>query len=310
MIKTSKLPPSVVELDGDFNHEFIHTRGIRLHAVTAGHTSDPLVVLIHGAFGGWFDYRHVIAPLARQGFHVAALDLRGFGMSDKPPIEVSQDIRTATGDISGAIQALGHDDAFIVGADTGASIAWSTAIDHPDRVRGIVSISGAYPVDMRRAMAARPWDFFWLIARAGLCRLPAGFLAQVHRNPTKLYAKELALNTGPEFRGKAFSEALEVRVQAASIGNVARGIIWNHRLFTAVVPLRWLDALADAPVLFLHANQGLWRPVIRRARQRTTGGFDHRIIAGAKNLPMLEQPARCADVVGAWMTAQLAARQQ
>ncbi len=38
------LPPSVVELDGPFEHEFLHTRGIRLHAVTAGNPDDPLVL--------------------------------------------------------------------------------------------------------------------------------------------------------------------------------------------------------------------------------------------------------------------------
>ena len=107
------LPPSTVELDGPYAHEFVHTRGIRLHVATAGDSTQPLVVLIHGAFGGWFDYQDVIAPLAQRGFHVAAVDMRGFGMSDKPPIDPGQDIRTLVGDISGLIQALGHDDAFV-----------------------------------------------------------------------------------------------------------------------------------------------------------------------------------------------------
>ena len=40
------LPPSVVELDGPFEHEFLHTRGIRLHAATAGDPDNPLVLLL------------------------------------------------------------------------------------------------------------------------------------------------------------------------------------------------------------------------------------------------------------------------
>ena len=102
----TSLSPSVVELDGPFEHEFLHTRGIRLHAATAGDPDNPLVVLLHGSFGGWFDFREVIALLADAGFHVAALDMRGFGMSDKPPLEPGQDIRVAVGDVSGAIRAL------------------------------------------------------------------------------------------------------------------------------------------------------------------------------------------------------------
>ena len=73
------LSPSVVELKGDFEHEFVHTHGLRLHVVTAGEKGNPLIVLIHGSFGGWFEFRDVIAPLARKGFRVAAVDLRGFG---------------------------------------------------------------------------------------------------------------------------------------------------------------------------------------------------------------------------------------
>ena len=64
------LSPSVVELDGPFRHQLVHTRGIRLHAAVVGRPQDPLVVLLHSAFGGWFEYRRVIArwrPVPRRG---------------------------------------------------------------------------------------------------------------------------------------------------------------------------------------------------------------------------------------------------
>ena len=62
-------------------------------------------------------------------------------MSDKPPIDAGQDIRTLVGDISGLIQALGHDDAFVVGADTGGAVAWCLAAERPERVRGAGDIA-------------------------------------------------------------------------------------------------------------------------------------------------------------------------
>src|SRR5699024_4336229 len=141
------LSPSVVQLKGDFEHEFVHTHGIRLHVVSAAYKGDPLIVIIHGYFVGWIEFRNVIAVLASNEIHVAAVDLRGFGMSYKPPSGGGQDIRTLTGDISGIIQALGYDKAIVVGNDTGASLAWTVAIDKPERVSGVVSISGAFPVD-------------------------------------------------------------------------------------------------------------------------------------------------------------------
>lgn len=294
------LPPSVVELDGPFEHEFLHTRGIRLHAATAGNPENPLVVLLHGSFGGWFDFRDVIAVLADAGFHVAALDMRGFGMSDKPPLEPGQDIRVAVGDVSGAIRALGHDDAFLVGADTGGAVAWALATERPERVRGLVSVSAAHPADLRRAIAARPWDFGWVLLRATLCRL--GWL----RTPRLLmrestYRREMDLDALGSFSEDTREESLRLRIAASRIGNVRRGILWNHRLRTAVVPLSWLDLTVAAPVLFIHADQLLWRPVARRAAKRCRGSFTATTIPGTKNLPFLENPRGFAQTLIQWM---------
>ncbi|KHO30199.1 alpha/beta fold hydrolase [Corynebacterium minutissimum] len=294
------LSPTVVELDGPFEHEFLHTRGIRLHAATAGNPDNPLVVLLHGSFGGWFDFRDVIAVLADAGFHVAALDMRGFGMSDKPPLEPGQDIRVAVGDVSGAIRALGHDDAFLVGADTGGAVAWALATERPERVRGLVSVSAAHPADLRRAIAARPWDFGWVLLRATLCRM--SWL----RTPRLLmresaYRREMDLDALGSFSEDAREESLRLRIAASRIGNVRRGILWNHRLRTAVVPLSWLDLTVAAPVLFIHADQLLWRPVARRAARRCRGSFTATTIPGTKNLPFLENPRGFAQTLIQWM---------
>ena len=294
------LSPTVVELDGPFEHEFLHTRGIRLHAATAGNPDNPLVVLLHGSFGGWFDFRDVIAVLADAGFHVAALDMRGFGMSDKPPLEPGQDIRVAVGDVSGAIRALGHDDAFLVGADTGGAVAWALATERPERVRGLVSVSAAHPADLRRAIAARPWDFGWVLLRATLCRM--SWL----RTPRLLmresaYRREMDLDALGSFSEDAREESLRLRIAASRIGNVRRGILWNHRLRTAVVPLSWLDLTVAAPVLFIHADQLLWRPVARRAAKRCRGSFTATTIPGTKNLPFLENPRGFAQTLIQWM---------
>lgn len=301
------LSPSVVELDGPFEHEFLHTRGIRLHAATAGNPDHPLVVLLHGAFGGWFDYKDVLAELAGAGFHVAALDMRGFGMSDKPPLEVGQDIRVVVGDISGAIQALGHDDAFVVGADTGGAVAWALAAERPERVRGLVSVSAAHPADLRRAVAARPWDFGWILLRASLCRLTwLGWLGTT--NPLlkeDAYRREMDLDTLGSFGKDEKEQALSLRIRASQIGNVRRGTLWNHRLRTAVVPLSWLELKVFSPVLFIHADQLLWRPVARRAARRCEKDFTATTVPNAKNLPYLENPAGFAQILAQWMRSHV-----
>ena len=292
------LSPSVVELKGDFEHEFVHTRGIRLHVVTAGKEENPLIVLIHGSFGGWFEFRDVIALLADAGFRVAAVDLRGFGMSDKPPAGRGQDIRTLTGDISGVIQALGYEKAIVVGNDTGAALAWSVAIDKPERVNAVVSISGCYPVDFRRGIAARPWDFLYLLMSSLWCRLPTRSM------PQSWYKSDLFSNTSSTFRKEhsaRYAEMLKLRIDASQIGNVQRGAVSNHSILMSAVPLRWMDKRAKAPVLFLHSGQRHWTPLIRRAQARAAGSFKEQSIADTKNMPHLENPEGFVSALKNWL---------
>lgn len=288
--------PSVVELPGPWEHVYLHTRGLRLHAAVAGNPHDPLIVCLHGSTGGWFDYREVLAPLAARGFYVAALDLRGFGMSDKPPVDPGQDIRALIGDVAGAITALGHEDAIVLGNDTGATLAWAVAGERPERVRGVVSISGAHAVDLRRCILTHPWDFTWILGRAFLVRLPMPLvLALPYPLAVRLDVTLNSVLTGPEL-----AECVRLRQLGAGIDNTRRGAIWNHRLLTAAFGTP--SSTVDAPVLFIHADQALWGPVLHHARRRAA-----RLVAqhipGTKNLPHLEAPAQFVDRIAEWARA-------
>ena len=69
-----------------FTLQNIETNGITLRTAVEG--DGPLVVLVHGWPELWYSWRHQIRPLAEAGYRVAALDVRGYGGSDKPePIE-------------------------------------------------------------------------------------------------------------------------------------------------------------------------------------------------------------------------------
>ena len=57
------------------------------------------------------------------GYRVAAMDLRGFGASDKPPR--GYDPRTLAEDASGVIRSLGDRDAAVVGQGLGGLVAWT-----------------------------------------------------------------------------------------------------------------------------------------------------------------------------------------
>lgn len=96
----------------------------------------PLVV----AMPGMGDIRQSWAPfcdsLARRGFRVATLDLRGHGESSVGFADVSA--RAIADDALALVDSLGERKAVFLGNSyTGATAVW-LATDHPDRVRGVV----------------------------------------------------------------------------------------------------------------------------------------------------------------------------
>lgn len=117
----------------------IDTNGIRLRTVVEG--SGPLCVLVHGWPESWYSWRHQIDPLVAAGYRVAVPDVRGYGGSDKPEAIEAYDLISITDDIAGLIDALGEEQAILIGHDWGAPIVWTTAIRYPTRVRAVVGLS-------------------------------------------------------------------------------------------------------------------------------------------------------------------------
>ncbi len=124
------------------NPRLIHvpTNGIRLRAAIAG--QGPLVLMVHGFPESWYSWRHQIGPIAAAGFTACAIDVRGYGGSDKPPAVADYSLERITGDVAGVVEALSSDGtAVLVGHDWGAPIVWNTALTRPDRVRAVAGLS-------------------------------------------------------------------------------------------------------------------------------------------------------------------------
>lgn len=138
---------SEVLLDGPWQHRFIAANGARFHVAESG--TGPLVVLLHGFPEFWWAWRHQLPALADAGYHVVAMDLRGYGASDKPPR--GYDTLTLATDVAGVVRALGERRAVVVGHDWGAWVAWSMPAIAPRVTRAVAALSMAHPLQMRVA---------------------------------------------------------------------------------------------------------------------------------------------------------------
>lgn len=99
----------------------------------------PPVVLLHGWPGGRSDYREVVPRLADVA-DVVVPDLRGFGDSDRHPVDPDEGY---TGDaqarsVTGLLDELGLGPVVLAGYDIGSRIAQVIAARSPDRVRALV----------------------------------------------------------------------------------------------------------------------------------------------------------------------------
>lgn len=109
--------------------------------------SGTAVVMCHGFPGLGYSYRHQSAALAEAGFRAIALDMPGYGGTIRPEAVEDYTNDAVANRLIDLLDALGIDKAVFVGHDFGAPVAWTTALRHPDRVAGLVSLAVPYTPD-------------------------------------------------------------------------------------------------------------------------------------------------------------------
>jgi haloalkane dehalogenase len=120
--------------------------GLRMAYVEAGPADGEPVVLLHGEPSWSFLYRHVIPELTAAGLRAIAVDLIGFGRSDKPA-EIAVHTYAAHVEWTRALllDALGLTGMTVVGQDWGGLIGLRIAAEHPERVARIVAANTGLP---------------------------------------------------------------------------------------------------------------------------------------------------------------------
>ena len=118
---------------------YVTVHDLRLFAITLGKGRD--VVLLHGNPASTYSWRKVMEPLAAR-YRVHAIDLPGFGFSDKPA-DASYDIGWLTTAVLGYLDAERIPRAVLVGNSMGGAVATETAIVEPGRVVALVLLGAA-----------------------------------------------------------------------------------------------------------------------------------------------------------------------
>lgn len=122
------------------SHEQLSVHNLNIHYYQGGPSSGETLVLLHGFAAdkdNWLRFsRHLT-----QDYRVIALDLPGFGDSDLPP--GSYDVGTQAERLADILDAMGIQQAHVLGNSMGGQIAALFAARYPDRVRSLALFANA-----------------------------------------------------------------------------------------------------------------------------------------------------------------------
>lgn len=119
--------------------QFTHVDGIKVHYQEFGDAAKPPVILIHGYTASVYVWKSTAPLLADAGLRVIAVDLVGFGYSEKPAW-FDYSIQSQARVISRLMDRLGIGRATIVGSSYGGAVALNFTLDHPARVEKLVLV--------------------------------------------------------------------------------------------------------------------------------------------------------------------------
>jgi len=286
---------------GPWRHRYVAANGGRFHVALAEPESPaPLVLLLHGFPQCWQTWAPQLPALAAAGYRAAAMDLRGYGASDKPPR--GYDTPTLAADVAAVVRSLGATRAVVVGSGWGAWIAWSMPALQPATTRAVAAVGMAHPLVSLRARQPPA-------AGALLAFLQVPVLPERRLRDGTLVERALRAG-GPD--GWVTPEVLERHHRVMRVPFTAHASLEYFR-WVARSRLRRdgrayrsaVDAEIAVPVLQLHGAHDALVPVAtaRRSAARAADRYRWATVAGAGHYLTEEQPEAVTGVLVDWLAS-------
>jgi pimeloyl-ACP methyl ester carboxylesterase len=231
----------------------VQARGLTFHWLEDG--EGPLVLCLHGFPDHPRSFRHQLPALAAAGYRAVAPAMRGYAPTGPAPDGRYQTAALAL-DAVALIEALGYDDAILVGHDWGALAAYGAALAAPARIRKLVTAAVPYGPQVGAALMTsydqqkRSWYMFFFqtpLADVALAHDDFAFLERLWRD----------WSPGWRFPGEEMA-ALKATfrqpgVAAAALGYY-RAMLDPSRQDPALAELqgRMMVAPIDVPTMVLH----------------------------------------------------------
>jgi len=227
--------------------------GIDFELVEGG-SGDRLALMLHGFPELNYSWRHQIPMLIARGWRVWAPNLRGYGLSSRPPAVRDYALDRLTADVIALIAASGAREVMLIAHDWGAIIAWCVAITRPDLLDRLVIMNVPHPLIGRREL--RHWHqrrkswymFFFQLPALPEVLLRAGHARAIGR-----------AFTGSAVHPERFTGAdLAIYRRAAMRPGATQAMLDYYRaLFRHRDTVDFGDGRVDVPVLVVWGEQDI-----------------------------------------------------
>ncbi|XP_053670298.1 epoxide hydrolase 3-like [Anopheles nili] len=175
--KERSAPPACLQNHGCGEDKYQNANGIRIHYVESGDRSKPLMVFVHGFPEFWFSWRHQMKEFSKD-YWVVAMDMRGYGDTEKPQYRYAYRIDNMTDDIRCLVRALGRQKFTLVAHDWGAVVGWHFITKHMDMIDQYIMMDAPSQKIARKLFSSSKTQFkmSWYIFFYQMPWLPELFL--------------------------------------------------------------------------------------------------------------------------------------
>lgn len=147
--------------DFPFAPHYVDVDELRMHYLDEGPADAEVVLLLHGEPSWSYLYRRMIPVLVDAGLRAVAIDLVGFGRSDKPTRREDYTYQAHVDWTWAAIEAIGLTGITLVCQDWGGLIGLRLVGEHPDRFARVVAANTTLPTgDQHPGEAFLAWQRF------------------------------------------------------------------------------------------------------------------------------------------------------
>jgi 3-oxoadipate enol-lactonase len=258
---------------------------VSLEVADAGAGGRP-VLLVHGFTADHREVAGIMETLAERGWHAVAPDLRGHGRSEHPTDAEAYSFEILAADVVALADALGWDRFALVGHSMGGAVVQFVALDHPERLTGLVLASTFHGpvkgISMELIELGR-----WVVQTSGMAGLAEALAARRADDPDSIAAVERLQEARP-----GYVDETRARLESTSPD------MWMAMAPRFVYQEDRLARLAglDVPTAVIVGELDATMLDDSRRMAGTIPGAELSVIAEAGHVPQLENP-------GAWEKA-------